>query len=240
MGAVLEMRRIVLGAVALLALTACNQGPGNEGAGDVAVPAAESRALGIVGQLRSIFGGIGSDDAVRAPRSIPGGFTPEAIAAEPGAYRLVQINALGLQEPARIIQENGDEVTIALQSGPTAAFDGGLLVATRGFGDDLITMESAGVLQALRAGGGTVTRRMETLDPQDQVLTDSFACTIAPAGEETVNLGIREATLRRFDENCRGTAIVFDNIYWLDGSGTIVSSRQYVSPTVAYLRSNRL
>ena len=241
MGAVLEMRRTILGAAALLALAACSQGTGPGEAGtDVAVPSAESRALGIVGQVRSVFGGIGSNDAVRAPRSVPGGFTPEAIAAEPGAYRLVQINALGLQEPARVIQENGPEITLAFQSGPTAAYDGGILVATRGFGDDLITMESAGVLQALRSGGGTVTRRMETLDPQDQVLTDSFACTIAPAGTEAVNLGVREATLSRFDENCRSTTLVFDNIYWLDGSGDIVASRQYVSPTVAYLRSNRL
>jgi hypothetical protein len=243
MGAVLEMMRTFLGAAALLAVAACSQGagPGNAGTeAGIAVPSAESRALGVVGQVRTIFGGIGSDDAVRAPRSIPGGFAPEAIAAEPGAYRLVQINALGLQEPARVIQENGDEVTLALQSGPTAAFDGGVLVATRGFGDDLITMESRGVLETLRAGGGTLTRRMETLDAQDQVLTDSFACTIAPAGEETVNLGLREATLRRFDENCRSAAIIFDNIYWVDGSGSIVASRQYVSPTVAYLRSNRL
>ncbi|WP_037280897.1 YjbF family lipoprotein [Rubellimicrobium mesophilum] len=236
------MRRTFLGAAALLALAACGQetGPGNAGTDGVNVPAAESRALGIVGQARSIFGGVGSDDSVHASRSIPGGFTPEAIAAEPGTYRLVQINALGLQEPARVIQENGPEITLALQSGPTAAFDGGVLVATRGFGDDLITMESAGVLQALRSGGGTVTRRMETLDAQNQILTDSFACTIAPAGAEAVNLGIREATLRRFNENCRGTALIFDNIYWLDDSGSIVSSRQYVSPTVAYLRSNRL
>jgi group 4 capsule polysaccharide lipoprotein GfcB/YjbF len=241
MGAVLEMRRTILGAAALLALAACSQGTGPGEAGtDVAVPSAESRALGIVGQVRSVFGGIGSNDAVRAPRSVPGGFTPEAIAAEPGAYRLVQINALGLQEPARVIQENGPEITLAFQSGPTAAYDGGILVATRGFGDDLITMESAGVLQALRSGGGTVTRRMETLDPQDQVLTDSFACTIAPAGTEAVNLGVREATLSRFNENCRSATLVFDNIYWLDGSGDIVASRQYVSPTVAYLRSNRL
>jgi len=242
MGAVLEMMRTFFLGAALLSLAACSQGtgPGDAGTGDVAVPSAESRALGIVGQVRTVFGGIGSDDAVRAPRSVPGGFTPEAIAAEPAAYRLVQINALGVQEPARVIQENGPEVTLALQSGPTAAYDGGVLVATRGFGDDLITMDSAGVLQALRSGGGTVTRRMETLDPQDQVLTDSFACTIAPAGAETVNLGIRQASLQRFDENCRSAGLIFDNIYWLDDSGSIVASRQYVSPTVAYLRSNRL
>ena len=115
------------------------------------MPSAESRALGIVGQVRTVFGGIGSDDAVRAPRSVPGGFTPEAIAAEPAAYRLVQINALGVQEPARVIQENGPEITLALQSGPTAAYDGGVLVATRGFGDDLITMDSAGAAPGARA-----------------------------------------------------------------------------------------
>jgi hypothetical protein len=57
---------------------------------------------------------------------------------------------LGLQEPARVIQQNGDEITIALQSGPTAAFDGGILVATRGFGDDPIAIESRGVPEALR------------------------------------------------------------------------------------------
>jgi Group 4 capsule polysaccharide lipoprotein gfcB, YjbF len=242
MGAVLEMMRKILGMAALLALAGCSQGagPGNAGADGVAVPTAESRALGIVGQVRRVFGGIGADDSVSASRTIPGGFSPEAIAADLDAYRFVQINALGLAEPARVIQENGGEITLALQSGPTAAFDGDVLVATRGFGDDLITMESRGVLEALRAGGGTVTRRMETLDAQDQVLTDSFSCTVTAAGQETVNLGVRSASLSRFDEHCRSAAIIFDNIYWLDDAGRIAASRQYVSPTVAYLRSNRL
>ncbi len=105
---------------------------------------------------------------------------------------------------------------------------------------DLVTIESRGVVEALRAGGGTVSRRMETLDAQDQVHVASFSCTITAAGTETVNLGLREASLRRLDENCRSETLIFDNIYWLDASGDIVSSRQYVSPTVAYLRSNRL
>ncbi|WP_176559368.1 YjbF family lipoprotein [Rubellimicrobium roseum] len=228
------MRRTLVILAAALALAGCG--------GETAQSPAEvqARAAGAVGQVQRVFGGLGTRTSVSAPRAVPGGFTPQAIAAEPGAYRLVQINALGLAEPARLLQENGDETTLALQSGPTAAFDGGVLVATRGFGDDLLTMESGDVRAALRAGGGQVTRRMEALDGQDQVLTDSFACTITPAGRETVDLGLRQADLARFDENCRGTAIIFDNIYWLDDAGQIVSSRQYVSPTVAYLRSSRL
>lgn len=243
MGTVLEMKRKLIGvAAAVLLLAGCGDtaDEGGAGGGNPLLSGPEARVLSAFGSIRRVAGGIGSDDSVSAPRTVPGGFAPEAIAAEPDAYRLVQINAFGIAEPARIIQENGDEVTLALQSGPTAAFDDGILVATRGFGDDLLTIESRGVAEALRAGGGTVARRMETLTGQDQILTDSFACTITAAGAETVNLGLREESLRRFDENCRGSALIFDNIYWLDAAGSIIASRQYVSPTVAYLRSNRL
>jgi hypothetical protein len=235
MGAVLEMKQHFLAILAALALVGCSGG-GDDPAGE----GAQDRAVNVIGGVQRVFGGLRSDTTVSAPRSVPGGFTAEAVAAEPSAYRLVQINALGLQEVARVIQENGDEITLAFQSGPTAAYDGGVLVATRGLGADLMTIDSAGVLQALRAGGGTLTRRMETLTAQDEVLTDSFRCTIVPAGTETVSLGVREATLRRFDEECRSASLVFNNIYWLGDAGEIVSSRQYVSPTVAYLRSNRL
>lgn len=240
MGAVLEMKHICLGLAVALSLAGCanlagiSTGPGGADRG------AEGRILSVVGQVGRVLSGVGSDSGVSAARSIPGGFTPEAIAAEPGAYRLVQVNALGLAEPARVIQGNGSEITIALQSGPTAAFDGGILVATRGFGDDLFTIDSGGVIEALRAGGGSIVRRMETLDGQDQVRTTSFSCAISAAGTESVNLGLREVSLRRFDERCRSEALVFDNIYWLDSAGNVAASRQFVSPTVAYLRTNAL
>lgn len=240
MGAVLAMKRISLGLAAALSLAGCANLAGISTGPSGADRGAEGRILSAVGQVGAVLGGIGSSNSVRASRTVPGGFTPQAIAAEPGAYRLVQVNALGLAEPARVIQENGDEITLALQSGPTAAFDDGILVATRGFGDDLFTLDSQGVIEALRAGGGTVARRMEMLDAQDQIRTSTFACTIAAAGSESVNLGLRELSLRRFNENCRSEALIIDNIYWLDGAGDIVASRQFVSPTVAYLRTNAL
>jgi hypothetical protein len=236
MGAVLEMTRLGLALAASLVLVGC----GGNTTGTADSGGSADRVIGIVSQIGRLGGGVRSDDQVDAQRSVPGGFAPEAITAEPQAYRFVQVNALNLQEPARIIQQNGDEVTLALQSGPTAAFDRGILVATRGFGDDLMTIDSANVLEVLQAGGGTLTRRAEMLDNQDQLLTDSFACTITSAGSEEVNLGLRTPTLRRFDENCKGEALIFDNIYWLDGTGNILASRQYVSPTVAYLRANVL
>ncbi len=241
MGAVLEMMRATLGLVAAtLMLAGCGQTGASDEGDNFLLNEREERVIGLLSQARAIVGGIGSDDEVDAPRAIPGGFSAEAIAADPALYRVVQINALGVSEPGRIIQQNGDEVTLALQSGPTAAFDGGVLVSTRGFGDDLLTLESRGVLEALRAGGGSFTRQMERLTSQDQIETERFSCALTAAGTESIDLGLRQTNLRRFDERCSGRTIIFENIYWLDGSGTIVASRQYVSPTVAYLRSNRL
>lgn len=238
MGAVLEMtRRAALSMALAAALAGCGTADSEGGpASDLTLI---RRATVIASSLESILPGGGGEenDETSTP---PPTYRPEAVAAQPQNYRLIQINALGLVEPARVLQSNGDEVTLRLQSGPTAAFDGGILVATRGFGDDLYALESRGVLQALRAGGGSLSRRMETLDAQDRVQVQAFSCTLESAGTEAVNLGLREASLRRFEENCRSERVVFDNIYWLDDGGEIVASRQFVSPSVAYLRSNRL
>ncbi len=237
-------RAALLAVLALALVGGCAGGDGPSG-GESGAESVEGAAglEGVAGQFAPAIGRLANIYAGEAPRvsaSDPALFTPEAIAATPAAFRLVQINALGLVEPARLIRDNGAEDTFLLRSGPTAAFDDGILVATRGFGDDLFTMGSQGVLPALRAGGGQVTRLMESLDPQDQVVTTRFDCTVTPAGSETVDLGLRQESLRRFDENCRSEALIFDNIYWLDGAGTVVASRQYVSPSVAYLRANRL
>jgi hypothetical protein len=249
MGTVLEMRaRRIAAVLALALLGACSGGDGADGGavaaeGDAGGASGSASGAGgtpltaAVSRIQSFYVG---DEQFAAVGTDPSLFTPEAIAASPASFRLVQINALGLVEPARVVQDNGAEDTYRLKSGPTAAFDDGVLVATRGFGDDLHAFGSQGVLPALRAGGGQVTRLMEMIDAQDQVVTARFDCTIAPAGTEAVDLGLRQESLRRFDENCRGEALIFDNIYWLDGAGAVVASRQYVSPSVAYLRANRL
>lgn len=238
MGTVLAVTRSLGAAAALALLLAGCATSADEGAGAASGRGGEARALAILGRLQSLVEGTGGGG--ETGRGSRGDFSAEAIAADPGGYRIVQIASLGVVEPARVIQDNGAGITIELQSGPTAAYRDGVLVATRGFSDDLNAFDSRGVLAVLRAGGGTVERRMELLDGQDQIRTLTFACTITPAGTETVDLGVRRADLRRFDENCRSSALIFDNIYWLDGSGGIAASRQYVSPGVAYLRSNRL
>lgn len=185
----------------------------------------------------AVTGGGPLDQAI--PMETPG-FTAQLIANNPQDYMIADVPTIGLNQPARIIRRNGVEETWQAQGGATFAFDDGVLVATRGLIDDLLVMSSDGVRAALAAGGGTVTRTLETVDSQDQISTLTVSCAISADGTEAVNLGLREVSLRKFTELCTSQALVFENAYWLNAAGEILASRQYVSPKVAYLRSNRL
>lgn len=183
----------------------------------------------------------GKTETAEAANLAAEGFTPEQIAATPEEYRLFTINALGIAELARRLTSADGRETFVAQSGFTAAYKDGVLVATRGLvGEDIMAASAPGLLSALAAGGGTISRAIETLDSMNQIQTATFTCTITAAGTESINLGIRSVDAARLDENCQGETLIFDNIYWLDTDGSILASRQYVSPTVAYLRSNRL
>lgn len=174
-----------------------------------------------------------------APLTRPG-FTAAEIGANPDAFVLMTINAMGVQEPARRIAAEGTDETYEFESGFTAAFEDGMLVATHGLGFDLIAADGAETRAALRQGGGVASRSIEVMDSLDQLARVDFRCTIAPAGEEAVNLGARTVTLRKFTENCVSDRLIFESSYWFDAAGSMLASEQYVSPTVAYLRSNRL
>jgi hypothetical protein len=204
-------------------------------------PEMEQRAMQAAVYTSSIFLGAGSTPYETGPTVSDNFFTAEAVQASPENFQLFTINALGIAELARVLADNGESKTWISQSGFTASFENGILVATRGLvGEDIMAASSPGLLQSLQAGGGTSSRIIEKLDSLNKIERMTFSCTVVAAGTETINLGVRETTGRRFNENCRGETLIFDNIYWLDASGAIIASRQYVSPTVAYLRSNRV
>ncbi|SDE69521.1 YjbF family lipoprotein [Limimaricola pyoseonensis] len=195
-------------------------------------------AQATAGQLASLLRGEG-------PRSASGavaaeGVSAEAIAAEPAAYLGLEARRLGLAEVARKVTDNGARETFATSGGITAAFDDGMLVATRGMIFDLLAADASQTRRALRQGGGTARRVHESLDGLDRVARSEFACEITPEGTETIDLGLRKVATRSFVERCEGSGLAFENAYWIDNAGEIVRSRQFVGQTVAYLRASRL
>lgn len=209
------------------------------------LPAALLTGCGALDGLRNTFGGqivsgLFSGDQASAPPLQRDGFTAADIGANPDAFHLFTINALGVAEPARRIALAGANETFESESGFTAAYQDGMLVATHGLGFDLIAADGTATRAALRQGGGDVPRTIEVMDSLDQLSRIEFRCSVTANGSEPVNLGAREVTLRKFTESCTSNVLAFENLFWLDAAGAIVASRQYVSPTVAYLRSNRL
>ncbi|WP_415143201.1 YjbF family lipoprotein [Limimaricola cinnabarinus] len=180
---------------------------------------------------------VGTQQAATPAAGAPAG---TAGPVDPETLRRVDLNTLGLTGTAQRLVDNGASATFAGPGGLTYTMRDGMLVSTRGLGHDLMAAETRQSRAALRAGGGQALRVHETLDGLDRIERAEFDCTVTPKGVESVDLGQRRITARRFDESCKGAALIFDNYYWLDDAGEVVSSRQFVSQTVAYLRSSDL
>ncbi|WP_373355537.1 YjbF family lipoprotein [Pseudoroseicyclus sp. CXY001] len=174
------------------------------------------------------------------PAAMPPGFRPNEVAANPGAYRLITIQGLYPAGLARLTESHGGSQTYESQYAFSAAFENGVLLSTRGLADDLMAANPGALLQTIRAGGGTTRRVHETLTGLDQIVTTSFDCTVEGGAREAVNLGLREAEATAWEETCVGGGVQFTNKYWLDNTGEIIASRQFVTQTVAYLRENGL
>jgi len=207
------------------------------GCGEGAGAKLGERVLGAVIPLvaRTTMGSEGNTRTIAPPD-----FSAQAIAQDTSQFMAFNLTTLGIAASARIIADNGTDETWRTQAGYTASFRDGMLVATRGLGDDLMAADAGQVRAALRAGGGSARRVAEFLTDQDGINALTFDCDIVASGTETIDLGLRQVPTRKFDETCTNPRLVFSNIYWLDSAGTILQSRQFVSPTVAYLRSNRL
>ena len=124
-----------------------------------------------------------------------------------------------------------DDITLTLRSG--------VLVASRGMGDDIL---SASALVAAGPGpisGGERRYQIRGLDNQAQSLT--MACTLQDLGPETVEIvELRHAT-RHLQERCEGGGGLVVNDYWVDSrSGRVWQSRQWAGPTIGYLRIRQI
>lgn len=135
--------------------------------------------------------------------------------------------------------QNGTVQTWASQDYETISLRDGMLVATRGFGGDL--MSSAGPTMAqIRTARGTTQRQNYYLDGADQPRVFQYTCVLAPAGDESiVILGKTHAT-RKVTETCSGNSTGFVNEYWFQGGTFLRQSRQLVAPETDTLLMQRV
>ena len=114
-----------------------------------------SSLVGQVGtRLVPALAGSGPSAEEAAAQAAAMGFGPDAIAANPENYMLFQVGGLGIAGLGRVVSEHDNLRTWLGDSGYSVSIENGLVVATRGFGKDLMAADVASVRAAIDAGGG--------------------------------------------------------------------------------------
>ena len=222
MGAVLAMRRLWITMAGLLALSGC----GNAGNSPfAAIGAVVSASLD------------GEEEKAQDPRQV---LTRESIEQIDNELMLVEVPSRGAVATLATVGENAGRVTWMSRDGISLTEAGGLLVATRGFGADLMVAETAPLRGLLSGAADQVTRRYEFLAGSDELETRIFTCRVQERAAETIEIFERRYATTRVEEYCDSAEVAFLNLYWIDSNGTIWRSRQLVSPELGFIRLERL
>ncbi|MGR3462109.1 MAG: YjbF family lipoprotein [Roseovarius sp.] len=162
--------------------------------------------------------------------------TVAAVPPQPiGPARLrVTLPATGARATLAPVARNGDVTVWQTLDGITLSFRDGVLIATRGLGDDLMSADVGGTLAMLRGTGapGHYPQLRSYLDGEDRTVFRSFQC------RRDARPGAGPP--RRITERCVSPRDETTNTYWLDQTGKITRSRQWVSPAIDYMETERL
>lgn len=197
------------------------------------------RAVVPSGLMSGLSGAETADSAVAGQESTEFGLTRAEIEEENGELLLVGIIDRGAAAFVSLTSENAGRTTWFSPDGLSVVFQNGMLIGTRGLGDDLMGLEASRSRNLLRSGGNS-TRTYYWMTGLGQVEPHQFSCEISLGAAERIEIIERFYQTTRVDETCTGEDFSFRNIYWLDATGTIWQSSQLVSPGVGFLTHQKL
>ena len=178
-----------------------------------------------------ILAGCGASPQVT--RQVMAGFSP-AITAAPvkidtkAPMMDVAVTAQKIAGPMARIARRGD---VSEWRSVGLTLRGSQIIATRGFGPDLMIAEAQGASRALRHGHGEFSRSMHWLDGENHDWVEVFACTLMAA---PVQAKPSELTLT---ETCVGPKIEFTNTYAVSPkTRALIRTEQWVSPGLGQIK----
>lgn len=149
----------------------------------------------------------------------------------------------GTSAMMHITGRNGDVVTWETPERISVSLAGGVLVATRGLGHDLMSAE---VTEARAALAGSVPPGTEyprfygSLDGEHRTRFRSFLCRVAVPERDVVESIGDGRKVTRITERCSDPDLEFTNVYWRAPDGELVRSRQWIGPELGHIRLERL
>lgn len=165
--------------------------------------------------------------------------TREALAAYSTPMIMAELPAIGLTTFLVPFGQNADVETWSTVDDKTISFRQGVMVATRGFGPDLMQAVAPSVAQ-LANGEGSHHRVFYYLDGADQIRQRDFDCTLTRLGDEVVTVvGVQHST-NHVKETCVGKGHDFVNEYWFENDNFLRKSKQLLVPEWGAVHFQRL
>lgn len=153
---------------------------------------------------------------------------------------LAELPTLGTAASLQQGAVNADVVTWITPDRVSLSFEGGVLVASRGLGQDLISADVAGTLAAIEHGaGGYYPKFHSYLDGEHQTQFRAFQCQVTARRSERITSFERIYATTRVEETCHSPGLKVVNRFWI-GDGIMWKARQWVSPNAGYLLTERL
>jgi len=147
----------------------------------------------------------------------------------------------GLFSSLNLLTVNGGVGTWTTPDEITVSFRDGVLVSTRGLGQDMMTSDMSGTLAALNGRASGYYRRFQgTLDGQSGIDYRTFQCRVASRAPETIVIVERAQATTRTEEACASPGLEVTNVYWRGSDGVMWKSRQWINEDIGYLETERL
>ncbi|MRU15437.1 YjbF family lipoprotein [Roseovarius sp. A21] len=204
----------------------------------------------VAGALAVLAGCSGGDGETSAGLSmLKGAFAPKKEAALPNAAQLTAliqkslhatnqpIVAVALPKRKAIaimprIEVNGAYATHGTSARRSLTLKHGMVTATRGFGEDLMSSDVDAALALIRSRrAGTVQRVQRYLDGENQTVALETTCRVTPGGAVRYQSGELDRRAVKVQETCKAQSTRFTNSYQVDAAtGRILQAQQWISP----------
>lgn len=192
-------------------------------------------ALGVV---RGVAAKLSPGKAAPAATPDPERLAASAKSSFKGPLIIAQIEKAGLLTALGETGRNGAVRTFATPNEQTLVFRDGLLTATRGLGNDLMSARTGAAAALIRQRRpGTVERTYRYLDGEGIERPLPMQCSVILGPAKSFDFAERHYDTRQVDETCRAGsgALSVDNSYWVTGDGTIALSRQWIGPALGHV-----
>lgn len=123
-----------------------------------------------------------------------------------------------------VVWRSGDNADVILRSG--------VLIGTRGLGNDVASGNAAMAVRALRnRQGGSGQRILDVRNDSNGLLRISMRCTMRVIGNETLSIVQKNFATKHMQEQCDTDFGTVTNDYWVDSrNGVVIKANQWAGP----------